>query len=375
VTTFTDDFNRADGDPGASWVQVSGTWSIVSQQLSPGSSGATIVIRAATAMAGSDNFAQATIAATTAVSQGVMCRSDGTLANGYLWRNNGTNWGLFKAVSGTFTAIGTTYAAAAAPGDVARVQAVGSTIKGFVNGVERASVTDTAVTSGTSVGIRSMSTSLLRYDDFSAADIGASVTGDAALSATATLTATGTRSTSGNAALAATATLTAAGQRTATSDAALAATATFTADGQRSTTADAGLAATVALSASGTRSTTADAALSATADLTAQGQVTHNADAALNTTATLTAAGTRTTSAAAGLTATAALTATGTTALAGTAGLAATATLTASGTVHSTRGDVTLTAGPPLSPWTAGQGPQRWTAVEAPGPWTAKETP
>ena len=171
MTTFSDDFNRADGDPGANWVQVSGTWSIVSNQLSPGSSGATIIIRAATSMATSDHSAQVTIAATTAVSQGVMCRGDSTLANGYLWRNNGTNWGLFKAVSGTFTAIGTTYAAAAAAGDVAKIQVIGSTVKGFVNGVERASVTDTSVTSGTNTGIRSQSTSGLRYDDFSAADV------------------------------------------------------------------------------------------------------------------------------------------------------------------------------------------------------------
>ena len=197
MTSFSDDFNRADGDPGAGWVQVSGTWSIVSQQLSPGASGATIIIRPATSMATSDNYAQVTIAATTAVSQGVMCRSDSTGANGYLLRNNGTNWGLFKAVSGTFTAIGTTYTAAAAAGDVAKIQAVGSTIKGFVNGVERISVTDTAVTSGTNTGIRSQSTSGLRYDDFLAADVGASYTGDAALSGTATVTATGVRATGG----------------------------------------------------------------------------------------------------------------------------------------------------------------------------------
>lgn len=180
MTTFSDDFNRADSsDLGANWVEVSGDWSIVSQQLSPGAAGGTIVLRAATAMAGNDNFAQVTIAATTSASQGVWCRGDATLSSGYLWRNNGSAWGLFKVVSGTFTAIGTAFTAAAAPGDVAKVQAVGSTIKGFVNGVERASVTDTAVTTGTSVGIRSDSTSALRYDSFSAADVAASVTGTA----------------------------------------------------------------------------------------------------------------------------------------------------------------------------------------------------
>ncbi len=33
VTIFTDDFNRADGPPGAAYTIVSGTWNIVSNQL------------------------------------------------------------------------------------------------------------------------------------------------------------------------------------------------------------------------------------------------------------------------------------------------------------------------------------------------------
>ena len=153
MTSFSDDFNRADStDLGANWVEVSTTdWAIVSNRLSPGAAGGTIVVRAATAMASSDHYAQVTIAATTSASQGVWYRVDSTLNSGYLWRNNGSSWNLFKVVSGTFTSIGS-FAAAAVSGDVAKVQAVGSTIKGYVNGVERVSVTDTAVASGTSVG-------------------------------------------------------------------------------------------------------------------------------------------------------------------------------------------------------------------------------
>ena len=173
MTTFSDDFNRADSSNlGAGWVEVSGDWSIVSNQLSPGAAGGTIILRAAGAMATDDHSAQVTIAATTAASQGVWCRGDATISSGYLWRNDGASWDLFQVVGGSFTAIGT-YAAAAAPGDVAKVQAVGSTIKGFVNGVQRISVTDTGVTTGTSVGIRSESTSSIRYDDFTAADVSA----------------------------------------------------------------------------------------------------------------------------------------------------------------------------------------------------------
>ncbi|MFF4489433.1 hypothetical protein ACFY0F_23540 [Streptomyces sp. NPDC001544] len=178
MASFSDDFNRANStDLGSGWVEVSGDWSIVSQQLSPGAAGGTIILRAAGAMATSDHYAQVTIAATAAVSQGVWCRGNSNISQGYLWRNNGTSWDLFSVVGGSFSVIGT-YTAPAAPGDVAKVQAVGTTIKGFVNGVQRVSVTDTNVASGTSVGIRSESSGSIKYDDFSAADItaGASLT-------------------------------------------------------------------------------------------------------------------------------------------------------------------------------------------------------
>jgi hypothetical protein len=176
VTSFTDDFNRPDStDLGAGWVEVSGDWSIISQQLSPGAAGGTIILRAAAAMASNDNYAQVTIAATTAASQGVWCRGNANISNGYLWRNNGSSWDLFAVVGGSFLVIGT-YAAAAAPGDVARVQAVGSTIRGFVNGIERVNVTNTDVPTGVNVGIRSESSGALRYDNFAAADITAGAT-------------------------------------------------------------------------------------------------------------------------------------------------------------------------------------------------------
>ncbi|MFE6815252.1 hypothetical protein [Streptomyces sp. NPDC057677] len=175
MAAFSDDFNRPDSSNlGAGWVQVSGFWAIASNQLSPGSDGGTIILRAAGAMDSSDHSVQVTIAATTAASHGVWCRGNSNISSGYLWRNDGTSWDLFSVVSGTFTAIGT-YAAAAAPGDVAKLQTVGSTIKAFVNGVERVSVVNTAVTTGTSVGIRSTSASAIRFDNFSAGDVVAGV--------------------------------------------------------------------------------------------------------------------------------------------------------------------------------------------------------
>jgi hypothetical protein len=182
VTSFSDDFNRANGAPGANWVDGTGLWTIVSNQLSSGSAGGTIVIRAATAMATNDNSAQITIPATAALSHGVWCRGNTGFTQGYLWRNDGTSWNLFSNVGGSFTSIGS-FAGAAVAGDIAKVQAVGSTIKGFVNGVERVSVTNTAVTTGTSVGLRAESSNSLRFDDFSAADVSSGTTANADVAA------------------------------------------------------------------------------------------------------------------------------------------------------------------------------------------------
>lgn len=173
MSDFADDFARADStDLGAGWAESSGDWSIISGQLSPGVDTGTVILTAAAVMDGSDHFAQVTIATPAAASMGVWCRG-GPGSPGYLWRNDGSTWDLFRVVSGTFTLLDT-YSVPAAPGDVAKVQAVGSTITGWVNGVQRVSVTDTGVATGTSVGLRSGTPSAgggVRYDDFSAGDI------------------------------------------------------------------------------------------------------------------------------------------------------------------------------------------------------------
>jgi len=346
MTTFTDDFNRADSTSlGANWVEVSGDWSIISNQLSSGSAGGTVILRAAGAMATNDNSAQVTIPATAAVSHGVWCRGNSNISQGYLWRNDGTSWNLFSVVGGSFVSIGS-YAAAAVAGDIAKVQAVGTTIKGYVNGVQRVSVTDTAVTTGTSVGLRAESTSLLRFDDFAAADVTSGTTGDAAFSGTATLSATGLRATAGSAALAPTATLTTSGVRATAGNAALTATASLTADGTVARSGDAALSIVATLAADGQRGANTGATLAGSVVLTAAGQIAHSGDAAL--------------------TATAVLAAVGTAATAGSAAIAATATLTASGATLSTRDDVDVTIGSPYSPWAAGQPYVPTWTVQAP---------
>ncbi|MGW6531454.1 hypothetical protein [Streptomyces venezuelae] len=193
MASFSDDFNRANSsDLGAGWVEVSGDWSIISNQLSPGVDTGTVILRAAGAMDSADHYAQVTIATPAVASLGVWCRGNSNISTGYLFRNDGASWDLFSVVSSTFTVIGT-YAVAAAPGDVAKVQAVGNVIKAFVNGVERISVVNTAVTSGTAVGLRSGTVSGIRYDAFTAADLTAGATLGVSSSVEAAQSLTGTK--------------------------------------------------------------------------------------------------------------------------------------------------------------------------------------
>jgi hypothetical protein len=136
MTTFTDSFDRTDSTSlGPDWAEVSGDWAVSGNQLSPGNSGGTIILRAASTMASSDHYVQATIAATTAASHGIWGRGNSNITAGYLLR---------------------------------------------------ITATDTSVTTGTNVGFRSESSAAIRFDNFTAADISAGATlGTAAATETA----------------------------------------------------------------------------------------------------------------------------------------------------------------------------------------------
>ena len=182
---------------------------------------------------------------------------------------------------------------------------------------------------------------------------GASLTADAALAVTTTLTAGATADHPAAASLSATATLSATADRTAQVAASLTATATLTADAAVSG-GSASLAATATLTAGANLTTAATAALAVTATLSATTTATRPSTASLSATASITAATSRTATVAASLPATATLTAAaaltavtqaplsvtatlaaaaavGVPPITGTAALAVTATLTAAG--------------------------------------------
>lgn len=173
MATYTDDFNRPDSTSIGNWTETAGDWSIKSNELAPDSAALSIVLYAS-ALSTSDHYAEIVLSVAPPLSMGVFARSDIAGNSFYLWRNDGTTWNLFHNLGGSFTSVGS-YAAAAANGDVARVQCIGSTIKAFVNGVERVSVTDVTIPAGTFVGMRCSASATARYDNFIAADVSASV--------------------------------------------------------------------------------------------------------------------------------------------------------------------------------------------------------
>jgi hypothetical protein len=170
MASYSDNFNRPDSTNIGSWTEIDDNWSIISNQLAPGTTTLGLVVYQSP-LATVDHYAEIVLSVAGGVSSGVFARSDITANTFYLWRNSGTAWNLFSNIGGNFVSIGS-YAAPAVNGDVARIECIGSTIKGYVNGVERVSATDTSIPTGQYVGLRSEASSSARYDNFLAADNG-----------------------------------------------------------------------------------------------------------------------------------------------------------------------------------------------------------
>jgi hypothetical protein len=88
---------------------------------------------------------------------GPMGRIDTSETRGYLfvYNTSANGWRLFKVVSGTFTQLGSTYSQTLTVDVeyVAKLEMVGTAIKGYVDGVQRISVTDSSVTATGKAGL------------------------------------------------------------------------------------------------------------------------------------------------------------------------------------------------------------------------------
>jgi hypothetical protein len=156
ATLASDNFNRANGALGTGWTATSdGALAISSQQVIGKAGQNTGNTRTGETYPG-DQFSQIQVTSTALsggqwIAAAVRMQSSGqnAYAGLYYWNFGSPELMLFKRTGGAWTQLGGVYnSGALATGTQLQVQAVGSTISLWQNGVQRLSVTDTSLTSG-----------------------------------------------------------------------------------------------------------------------------------------------------------------------------------------------------------------------------------
>lgn len=198
---------------------------------------------------------------------GIAGRVDTSANTMYLviWQG-GANWELYKFVSGTGTQLGSGYNDDPADGTdrTVKLEMIGTAIKVYVDGTERISVTDSAITAAGRAGIRTntaTTTTGYHIDSLTATDSSTTVSRSAAIDTVTGIASAGAplAVTSRSAALAASTGIASAGARvpaTATGSATLTASTGITSSGARlvaTLSRSAALGASTGISASGAR--------------------------------------------------------------------------------------------------------------------------
>jgi hypothetical protein len=180
ATSFTDDFNRADGDLGGNWESPFKPMSINSNAAySPPQSGNSwsrhVVFTNSPDQKASFKFVSSTAAGPVV---GVILRSsgDGVLHSAYacVTRKSGNYWAIYKIVGDVFTALSEgTSATQLADGDRILATVVGTTISLYKNGELQGSVENADITSGqTGLGrFFGTGTATALLDDFSTENV------------------------------------------------------------------------------------------------------------------------------------------------------------------------------------------------------------
>lgn len=147
-TLFSDDFNRADSTTlGNNWVEVTADWAIVSNTLRVSSTAFGDYVINTTSLGTADYEVQAVLITVGTVPVIRVIGRYVDTNNYYAVRWADTNSGLFKRVGGVETDLGAWPADSITSGDTVKLSMQGTTIKAYVNGVQKASVTDSAFAS------------------------------------------------------------------------------------------------------------------------------------------------------------------------------------------------------------------------------------
>jgi len=179
---FADDFNRADGDlnAGADWTKaatsVSTNLIISSNSASAPDSSTEALSYVSTQSEIGDQYAEVQItAAPNTARPGILlrCQAQAVNANTYFLYHHGSfnELRIAKFVNGTLTTIAQEYSLFVSVPYTMRAEAVGSTIRGFIDDVEVLSVVDTEFTEGYfGLGLSRSSGSSFLFDNFAGGD-------------------------------------------------------------------------------------------------------------------------------------------------------------------------------------------------------------
>ncbi|HCM36337.1 MAG TPA: hypothetical protein DIS53_00140 [Candidatus Wildermuthbacteria bacterium] len=170
-TVITDNFNT---DTSANWTADNGSFTIDAGNSNIFEcAGTECVARySATALSTKDHYAQVAILTVGNSWNGPMIRkmNSSTLTYyAHLYQGNSQTTQLFKRVNGSYSQVGGNYNYTHSSGDVYKIQAAGTTITTYVNGVQAHSQTDSAIDEQFRAGIVSNNTDT-DFDDFQAGD-------------------------------------------------------------------------------------------------------------------------------------------------------------------------------------------------------------
>jgi hypothetical protein len=173
-TSISETFDQADSTtigPLLSWTKVAGSWRTVSNKVGA-IAGGWNVLRADSDLSSADHYSQATITNAAIQYAGPACRIPSSGAVTMYQCSTDFSIYIFKLVSGSQTNLGSA-SQALTLNDVYKIEANGSTIKAYVNGTQKVSVTDTSITGNVRCGLGQFGTGDSTLDTFTAADLAA----------------------------------------------------------------------------------------------------------------------------------------------------------------------------------------------------------
>jgi hypothetical protein len=182
-TTHTESFNKADSStigPDLTWTAITagGSWNILSNKLRENAAAADPrFIRAEADVSSADHYGQIiSTAGTTSNLNYALARYSAIAAThyGYLWRpSDGVNQ-VVSVIAGVVSVLTTGTATTSSYPVTLQCNANGTTIKGYINGVEKASVTSAAIATGTrsGVGCRTQPAATADFDSYEVSDLG-----------------------------------------------------------------------------------------------------------------------------------------------------------------------------------------------------------